>query len=141
VIDVISGDVVGGHDGAFAYTVGQRRGLALSVPAADGRARYVLGVDPVSATVTVGPADRLDVDWLAADSTTYQGPPVHCLAQVRAHGTPVSAFAYREGDGLKVEFDDPLRAVARGQAVVLYEADERGDRVLGGGWISATGTN
>jgi tRNA-specific 2-thiouridylase len=140
VVDVMSGSVVGGHDGAYAYTVGQRRGLALSVPAADGKPRYVLGVDPVSSTVTVGPAERLDIDWLQASAPTYTGPEVRCFAQVRAHGIPVAATARRDADVLRVEFDEPLRAVARGQAVVLYEADPQGDRVLGGGWITATGS-
>jgi tRNA-uridine 2-sulfurtransferase len=140
VVDV-SGAVVGGHDGAFAYTVGQRRGLALSVPAADGQPRYVLGVDPVSSTVTVGPAEQLDVGWLEAQATTYSGPPVRCMAQVRAHGTPAWAHASREGDVLRVEFEEPLRALARGQAVVLYEPHKDGDRVLGGGWIADTGTS
>jgi tRNA-specific 2-thiouridylase len=139
VVDAVSGSVVGGHDGAFAYTVGQRKGLALSVPAADGRPRYVLGVDPVSSTVTVGPAEQLDISWLKAGSSTYEGPPVRCLAQVRAHGAAVAATARSENGELCVEFDEPLRAVARGQAIVLYEADALGDRVLGGAWITATG--
>jgi tRNA-specific 2-thiouridylase len=141
VVDAVSGAVVGGHDGAYAYTVGQRKGLALSVPAADGKPRYVLGVDPVSSTVTVGPADRLDIGWLKAGASTYSGPPVRCFAQVRAHGAAVAATARSEGGELHVEFDEPLRAVARGQAVVLYAAEPQGDRVLGGGWISATGTS
>ena len=141
VVDALTGSVVGGHDGAYAYTVGQRRGLALERPALDGRPRYVLGVDPVSSTVTVGPVDRLDVGWLEAEGSTYAGPPVRCLAQVRAHGAAVPVRAERVGDVLRVEFDEPLRAVARGQAVVLYEPDPLGDRVLGGGWITATGTS
>ena len=62
-----------------------------AVPASDGQPRYVLGVDPVSSTVTVGPAERLDIGWLEATASTYDGPPVRCLAQVRAHGTPVAA--------------------------------------------------
>ncbi len=138
VIDSETGGVIGGHDGAYAYTVGQRRGLALSRPAADGQPRYVLGIDPVSSTVTVGPARRLEIGSLSATNSTYSGPPVRCLAQVRAHGTPVAASARRTGEVLAVDFEQPLRAVARGQAVVLYEADPRGDRVLGGGWISET---
>ena len=76
---------------------------------------------------------------LEAEPSTYEGPQVRCLAQVRAHGTPVAAVARREGDLLRVEFDEPLRAVARGQAVVLYACDPEGDRVLGGGWITRTG--
>ena len=144
VIDAETGAVVGSHDGAYAFTVGQRRGLALSRPAVDGRPRYVLGVDPVSRAVSVGPASSLGISWLEATSSTYDGPPVRCLAQVRAHGTPVPAHARREADVLRVDFDEPVRAVARGQAVVLYapecEGDRVGDRVLGGAWIRETGT-
>ncbi len=139
IVDAESGAVVGSHDGAYAFTVGQRRGLALSRPAGDGRPRYVLGVDPVSSTVSVGPAGSLGVSRLEATASTYDGPAVRCLAQVRAHGTAVAAQARRVGELLQVEFEEPLRAVARGQAVVLYAPDPEGDRVLGGGWISATG--
>jgi tRNA-specific 2-thiouridylase len=88
--------------------------------------------------VRVGPATSLGISSLEATASTYDGPPVRCLAQVRAHGTPVAAEARRDGDLLRVDFDEPLRAVARGQAVVLYEPDGDGDRVIGGGWISAT---
>ena len=119
-----------------------RRDSTLSRPASDGRPRYVLGIDPVTRAVRVGPQSSLGIDWLEATASTYDGPPVRCLAQVRAHGTPVAAEARYEGELLRVEFDEPLMAVARGQAVVLYEpdADANGDRVIGGGWISATGT-
>ena len=51
-----SGATVGSHDGAYGFTVGQRRGLRLGVPAADGQPRYVLDIEPVSGTVTVGSA-------------------------------------------------------------------------------------
>ena len=139
VVDVDSGSVIGGHDGAYA--VGQRRGLALTRPAADGRPRYVLGIDPVTSTVTVGPAERLDIQWLRASASTYAGPPVDCLAQVRAHGTPVAAKARYEDGRLTVEFHEPMRGVSRGQAVVLYAPDPDGDRVLGGAWISGTGSS
>ena len=49
-----SGATLGSHDGAYAFTVGQRRGLRLDRPAEDGRPRYVLGIEPVTRTVTVG---------------------------------------------------------------------------------------
>ena len=61
-VDDVTGEVVGTHDGSFAYTVGQRRGLRLGTPAADGRPRYVLDIEPVSGTVTVGPREALTVD-------------------------------------------------------------------------------
>ncbi|CAA9393707.1 MAG: tRNA-specific 2-thiouridylase MnmA, partial [uncultured Quadrisphaera sp.] len=54
-----AGAVVGAHDGAEGYTVGQRRGLRLGVPAPDGRPRYVLATDPARGTVTVGGAEDL----------------------------------------------------------------------------------
>ena len=56
------GVVLGQHDGAFSYTVGQRRGLRLGIPAADGKPRYVLDVSPVDRTVTVGSRADLAVD-------------------------------------------------------------------------------
>src|SRR5438132_468808 len=55
-----SGAVLGEHDGAYAFTVGQRRGLRVGRPAGDGKPRYVLDIEPVTRTVTVGPAEGLD---------------------------------------------------------------------------------
>jgi tRNA-specific 2-thiouridylase len=89
------GEVVGEHDGAYAFTVGQRRGLRIGRPAPDGLPRYVLDVSPVSRTVTVGRADELDVSRVVGTRAVWQGGvpdvPVTCLAQVRAHGDPVPA--------------------------------------------------
>ena len=70
VVDV-DGEVVGEHDGAYAFTVGQRRGLALGRPAADGRARYVVDVQPSTNTVVVGPAELLSVDRIAGEKSLW----------------------------------------------------------------------
>ena len=56
-----SGEVLGQHAGTHRFTVGQRRGLRIDRPAADGKPRYVLDISPVSRTVTVGAAEELDV--------------------------------------------------------------------------------
>jgi tRNA-specific 2-thiouridylase len=132
------GEVVGEHDGAYAFTVGQRRGLRIGRPAPDGLPRYVLDVSPVSRTVTVGRADELDVSRVVGTRAVWQGGvpdvPVTCLAQVRAHGDPVPARAHVDGDRLVVELVEPLRGVAPGQAVVLYD----GDTVMGSATISGT---
>ena len=129
------GTVLGGHDGAFSYTVGQRRGLRLGRPAADGRPRYVLGVDPVSRVVAVGPAEALEVCRIDAEDSTYPGPDRACRAQLRAHGASTPARAVPgPGGALAVEFARPVRGVAPGQAVVLY--DEADELVLGGATIS-----
>ena len=129
---------VGAHDGAFAFTVGQRRGLRIGRPAPDGRPRYVLDVSPATGTVTVAAAEMLDVSRLTGVRPVWTGPPpdvpTSCLAQVRAHGEPVAALARVDGDSLVVDLQEPLRGVAPGQAVVLYD----GDAVIGSATIDAT---
>src|SRR5579863_3684448 len=76
-----AGAVLGRHDGAYAYTVGQRRGLGVGRPAEDGRPRYVLDIEPVTRTVTVGPAEGLDVREITAIRPVWTGcaPPVEAL--------------------------------------------------------------
>jgi tRNA-specific 2-thiouridylase len=132
------GEVVGEHDGAYAFTVGQRRGLRIGRPAADGKPRYVLDVSPVTRTVTVGPAEELDVTRMVGIRPVWSGPPLvvptSCLAQVRAHGAPAAATAWRDGAEVVVELAEPIRGVAPGQAVVLYD----GEAVLGSATIAST---
>jgi tRNA-specific 2-thiouridylase len=137
-----SGTVIGRHEGAYAFTVGQRRGLRLGVPASDGKPRYVLGIEPVSGRVTVGPADHLRVDAVRAGSVAFpSGVGVtglaagrECLAQIRAHGEPVPCHAAYDGAELVAQLDAPLTGVATGQGLVLYD----GGRVLAAGRIVAT---
>ena len=129
---------VGEHDGAFAFTVGQRRGLRIGRPAPDGKPRYVLDVSPITRTVTVGTAEDLDVTGLVGTRPVWSGPapvvPTACSAQVRAHGEAVPATAWLDDAGLCVELAEPLRGVAPGQAVVLYD----GNTVLGSATIATT---
>jgi tRNA-specific 2-thiouridylase len=134
IVDAATGETLGEHDGAFAFTVGQRRGLRLGRPAPDGRPRYVLDISPATSTVTVGPAAALDLWRLTADAAVWspgEGTDVECLAQVRAHGGAVPAVARAAAGELDVRLREPVRGTAAGQAVVLYD----GDRVLGGGHI------
>ncbi|MGZ4601826.1 MAG: tRNA 2-thiouridine(34) synthase MnmA [Oryzihumus sp.] len=131
------GTVVGRHQGAYAYTVGQRRGLALGRPAAGGQPRYVVEVRPGTNTVVVGTADLLGVDALVGDHARWCGPApdgvVSVGAQVRAHGEEVPATAWADGDQVHVRLERRLRGVAPGQSVVLYD----GTRVVGSATISA----
>lgn len=136
------GDRLGTHTGAAAYTVGQRKGLSLGVPAPDGKPRFVLEVRPVNNEVVVGPRDALAVRELAGGRRSWAGAApaevgedVRCDVQVRAHGDTVPATArirpvpdgVTERDdpsvpGLEVhvELDDPLHGVAPGQSAVMY---------------------
>jgi len=130
--------VLGSHDGAYGFTVGQRRGLRVGTPAADGRPRYVLDIEPASGTVTVGPAESLDVAEIRAERPVWTGcaPPAgprDCLVQLRAHGQ-VHPATVIPGDDLRIALAAPARGVALGQAAVFYD----GDTVLGSATIAAT---
>jgi tRNA-specific 2-thiouridylase len=128
VVDALTGAVVGGHDGTYSYTVGQRRGLDLRVPAADGRPRYVLAIEPVSRTVTVGPVEALDVTTVHTGApVTPLDLPLTCEVQLRAHGMVHGCTVTGSPDGWSIELATPARGVAAGQAAVLYD----GDTVLG----------
>src|SRR5918995_632766 len=61
-----SGAKIGTHEGAYGFTIGQRKGLRIGTPAPDGKPRYVLDISPVDNTVTVGPVEALDVTGLTA---------------------------------------------------------------------------
>ena len=138
IVDARTGAVVGGHDGTYGFTVGQRRGLGLSVPAPSGEPRYVLDISPVTRTVTVGTLEELDVHELVATRPVWCGPepawPFSGSAQLRAHGEVHECAAEVIGEELVVTFADRPRGVAPGQTVVLYD----GDTVVGSATISAT---
>ncbi len=137
IVDV-DGTKVGEHSGSHQFTIGQRRGLRLGAPAADGRPRYVLDITPVTNTVTVGPYDALEVRQITAIRPTWTGDrpatPWSGHVQLRAHGAPLPATVPYAADELLVIMDSPAAGVAPGQAAVLYD----GTRVVGSATISAT---
>jgi tRNA-uridine 2-sulfurtransferase len=141
IVDV-DGERLGAHDGVFAFTVGQRRGLRIGTPAADGRPRYVLDVSPVTRVVTVGSIEDLDVRGLTGVRPRWCGTalqttdaPTECLVQLRAHGEPLPAVVRLVDDQhMDVELLAPARGIAPGQTVVVYD----GDRVLGSATIDRT---
>lgn len=141
VLDVRTNTEVGRHEGAYGFTVGQRRGLDLSRPAPDGRPRYVLSVEPLRATVTVGPLEALAGQVLHTSEPTWsRGEPVLPLrarVQLRAHGTPYRCEVSAEGTGLTITLDAPATRVAPGQAAVLYD-DASGEYVRGAARLTAS---
>ena len=126
------GTVLGHHDGAYRFTVGQRRGLGLS---GLGEAMYVTAIE--GSTVHVGPREHLARPALEADGASWVAgtPPERAdlAAQVRYRGAPLPCRVEDRGDGrIGVEFTDELPlGVAPGQAVVLYDGQE----CLGGATI------
>lgn len=141
VVDAGTGATVGEHDGTYGFTVGQRKGLG--VTAGDSRPRYVLGIEPVSRTVTIGTVELASVDEVRTGVPTWTGPapalPFRAEVQLRAHGTPVACeVSAADDDGLRIVLAEPQRGVAPGQSAVLYEPDPvGGDRVLGQATVAA----
>jgi tRNA-specific 2-thiouridylase len=130
VVDA-AGRLLGHHQGYGRYTIGQRRGLGV---AGAGR-RYVTAIDPVTATVTLGPREATLAGGLVAGDASWHRRPageVRAAVQVRSSGRAVAARVRPlEGGRFEVAFDEPVQAVAPGQAAVVYD----GDVVLGGGLI------
>lgn len=134
------------HDGAWNYTIGQRKGLDIKTPTVDGRPRYVTDINAETGTVTVGAREDLAVNAIVADRLKYLHPAMDgdfdCEVQVRAHGSvvPCTARVDRDNDRMELRLHEPLSGVARGQAAVLYlpSPDELGDIVLGSGTICGT---
>jgi tRNA-specific 2-thiouridylase len=129
------GAVLGEHRGIALHTVGQRRGLGLAA----GQPLFVTGLDPATNTVVVGSAEELlrssctleAVNWMCG---APPGPeqPLRALAKARYRAHEVGCSVWSQGEALRVEFDEPQRAITPGQALVLYD----GEYVLGGGTIS-----
>jgi tRNA-uridine 2-sulfurtransferase len=142
LVDEQTGEVLGSHQGVHGFTVGQRRGLGLKHPAADGRPRFVIALEPATGTVRVGSAQHLDVSVIDAERPVWPNGvpdgPIECTAQVRAHGGCTSAVAEAVDNGVLVQLRQPLRGVAPGQAVAFYRPDPGGDIVLGSATITAT---
>ncbi|MGY1622269.1 tRNA 2-thiouridine(34) synthase MnmA [Geodermatophilus sp. SYSU D00965] len=142
VVDAATGATVGQHAGTHGFTVGQRRGLGVAV--GDSRPRYVLGIEPVTRTVTIGTADLTGVTEVRTAAPTWTGRapdlPFRAEVQLRAHGAPVPCEATAgEDGGLRLRLDAEQRGVAPGQSAVLYLPDaHRGDLVLGQGTVVAT---
>ena len=127
------GTVLGRHTGVHRFTVGQRRGLG--VHGADKL--YVTEVDAERNRVVVGRLDELFCTGAGIEGASWTSgrpPPSPARARVQVRyrhaGAPARLEIHGSGEVLAC-FDDPVRAVAPGQAAVFYD----GDVVLGGGWI------
>lgn len=153
-----SGDVLGKHEGALAFTIGQRKGLNVGYPTDDGKPRFVLEIRPKTNQVVVGPREALALAEIAGDKYSWAGldplasglisqpgESFECHVQVRAHSDPMPAVAQvtvagvdADGNELVSELivtpNEPLNGVSPGQTAVLYV----GTRVLGQCTIART---
>jgi tRNA-specific 2-thiouridylase len=127
------GRVLGRHSGIIRYTIGQRKGLGK----AWGKPMYVVEIRPKTNEVVLGGNDALfrrelvarDVNIITAE---HIAEPIKVRAKIRYSQAAMPATAVQtDDDEIRVVFDEPQRAVTKGQAVVLYD----GDVVVGGGVI------
>lgn len=130
----LNGNVVGTHRGIIHYTVGQRRGLRMP---SDGKI-YVVKILPERNAVVVGPNEALftreclvpGMHWISGEAPAL---PFRCSAKTRYRQPEQPCTVYPAGErGIRLVFDEPLRAITPGQSAVLYD----GDTVLGGGIIA-----
>ncbi|MEN9955310.1 MAG: hypothetical protein RLY34_117 [Actinomycetota bacterium] len=135
------GNVLGDHQGTHEFTVGQRKGLSIGRPAADGKPRYVLEISPKTNTVIVGPQAALAINEMVGTRYTWCGnAPTETnnwseiLVQVRAHGDAIEAEFKLDSGEMRIRVKQPLLGVAPGQTAVLY----LGTRVLGQTTIDRT---
>lgn len=128
-----TGRILGRHRGIIHYTIGQRRGLGVS----GGRPLYVKEIRPADNTVVLAEEHQLyaptaiarDFNWIAWEAPAV---PIRVQARARYHQPEQDATAFVLPDGrVQVTFDRPQRALTKGQAIVLYQADV----VIGGGTI------
>lgn len=147
-----SGAVVGSHQGQHRFTIGQRRGVSVSL----GHPVYVVAKDPGANTITVAPRERLlasrctagEANWLVDPPAQDTEHPVLARHRYNAGAFPARLRVLTPGDTetpsgrtarFEVRFHEPQAAVTPGQAIVLYDEAEP-DLVLAGGWIDSVGS-
>ncbi len=113
------GNVLGQHGGVALHTIGQRRGLNVSL----GKRAYVVSTDAVTRQVVIGGPDELLSDGVSATRINRLAPldSPRVSVKIRYRSAPVPAIAQLNGDHLSVAFDTPQRAVTPGQSMVLYQ--------------------
>ena len=128
------GNILGKHGGIVHYTVGQRKGLGIAF----GKLTYVCGKDPQTNTVLLGGNEDLFSRELTAHGINlialrHIDAPLRVQAKIRYKAAPADATVEQtDEDTLRVIFDQPQRAISKGQSVVLYD----GADVIGGGIIA-----
>ena len=133
----VNGNVLGRHKGIIRYTIGQRKGLGLALK----EPMYVKEVNTENNTVVLAREKELYDKVLTADDVNLISveeikEPMRVKAKVRYRQPEQWATVTQTGaDEIRVEFDEPQRAITKGQSVVLYD----GDVIVGGGTIKTVG--
>lgn len=123
-IEKSTGKVLGMHKGFWQYTIGQRKGIGIAAP----YPLYVIGIEPDTNTVYVGQQDELFTKELILDNVNWSGE-FDALVKIRYNMKAVRARVFEN----KIVFEEPVSAITKGQACVLYDIND--GHLLGGAWI------
>ena len=130
----LDGNILGQHEGITHYTIGQRKGLNLSM----GRPVFVVEIRPETNEVVIGEANDVfsnilicsHLNWMAIQG--LYGKEMDVTVKIRYSHKGAKATIREIGDDkVECQFEEPQRAITPGQAVVFYD----GDYVVGGGII------
>lgn len=130
------GTVVGKHEGYPFYTIGQRKGLGVAL----GYPVFVSEIRKETNQVVLAQEKGLYKDAMWVNKLTMGkyadliGKPTETITKVRYNDSGTPALIEQIGEGMKVSFHQPVKAIAPGQAAVFYE----GNDVIGGGWIASS---
>ncbi|WP_407891786.1 tRNA 2-thiouridine(34) synthase MnmA [Lacticaseibacillus sp. N501-2] len=139
------GEVKGQHDGLMYYTIGQRGGLGIGGNSENSEPWFVVGKDLSKNILYVGQgfnnphlmATSLDASGMSFFTGFAPAQDFHCTAKFRYRQADVGVTVHLDGDNAHIEFDEPVRAITPGQAVVLYNGEE----CYGGGTIDVAYAN
>ncbi len=128
----INGNVLGSHEGIVNYTIGQRKGLGIAL----GKPAFVIDIDYENNTVVLGENEDLFNDELKLYdynfiNDEYNKDNIKLSAKIRYAAKGESVAIKKEANHILVKFDNPVRAITKGQSVVFYD----GDILVGGGVI------
>jgi tRNA-specific 2-thiouridylase len=134
----LAGKKIGEHEGIINYTIGQRKGIKIS----STEPLYVINIDAESNQIIVGPKESLiiqnlelrDLNILCEEKDFSN----HILIKVRSTGRLLKAKVNIKKNSANINIIDGEAGISPGQACVFYSKDERGDKLLGGGWIYKT---
>ncbi|MCS6833657.1 MAG: tRNA 2-thiouridine(34) synthase MnmA, partial [Flammeovirgaceae bacterium] len=140
------GKVIGKHQGAHYYTIGQRKGLNIG---GKPKPMFVIGIDTKENIVYVGMGEnhrgllrrglfvrRQDVHWVREDLQLNVGEQMRVMARIRYRQPLEYATIYQEEEGLYVVFDQLQRGIAAGQFVAWHLPDNDGEELIGSGEIA-----
>jgi|TARA_B110000967_G_C18802691_1_gene519351 tRNA-specific 2-thiouridylase len=134
----LAGKKIGEHEGIINYTIGQRKGIKIS----STEPLYVINIDADSNQIIVGPKESLIIQNLElrdlnilCDEKDFSND---ILIKVRSTGRLLKAKVNIKKNSANINIIDGEAGISPGQACVFYSKDERGDKLLGGGWIYKT---